>query len=121
LTDRGQIISFLMRLVPNRYFELTMNVVDHVDDALGKYIRGTAIECALVGITLVIGFWICGLPLKISILIGILGGLTNAIPFVGTFIACVVGAAYSLIAEDISPLIPFVTENNLLIAVIAVV
>jgi predicted PurR-regulated permease PerM len=121
LTDKGQIISFLMKLVPNRYFELTMNVVDHVDDALGKYIRGTAIECALVAISLIIGFWICGLPLKISILIGILGGLTNAIPFVGTLIACAVGAAYSLIAEDISPLIPFVTENNLLIAVIAVV
>lgn len=121
LTDRGQIISFFMRLVPNRYFELTMNVVDHVDDALGKYIRGTAIECFLVALSLIIGFWICGLPLKIAVLIGILGGLTNAIPFVGTFIACAVGATYSLIAEDISPIIPFVTESNLMIAVIAVV
>jgi predicted PurR-regulated permease PerM len=121
ITDKGQILHFLMKLVPNRYFELTMNVFDHVDRALGKYIRGTAIECALVGITLIIGFWLVGLPFKIAVLIGIIGGLTNAIPFVGTLIACVIGAAYSLIVEDISPIIPFITDNNLMIAVIAVV
>ena len=121
ITDKGQILHFLMKLVPNRYFELTMNVFDHVDSALGKYIRGTAIECALVGGTLIVGFWLVGLPIKVAVLIGIIGGLTNAIPFVGTFIACFIGAAYSLIIEDIQPLIPFVTENNLMIAVIAVV
>lgn len=121
LTDKGQIIHFFMKLVPNRYFELTMNVFDHVDQALGKYIRGTAIECTLVGLTLILGFWAVGLPFKIAVLIGVIGGLTNAIPFVGTLIACVIGAAYSLIVEDIQPLLPFITENNLMIAVIAVV
>lgn len=121
ITDKGQIIHFAMKVIPNRYFELTMNVIDHVDEALGKYIRGTAIECALVGLSLIIGFWMVGLPLKVAILIGMLGGLTNAIPFVGTLIACVVGAAYALIAEDISPIIPYITESNLLIAVIGVV
>ncbi|MEK6555350.1 MAG: AI-2E family transporter [Bdellovibrionota bacterium] len=121
ITDKGQILHFLMKLVPNRYFELTMNVFDHVDSALGKYIRGTAIECALVGATLIVGFWMVGLPFKIAILIGMIGGLTNAIPFVGTLIACAIGASYSLIVEDISPIVPFITENNLMIAVLAVV
>lgn len=121
ITDKGQIIHFVMKVVPNRYFELTMNIIDHVDDALGKYIRGTAMECALVGMTLIAGFWLVGLPLKVAVLVGLLGGLTNAIPFVGTLIACVVGAVFALIAEDITPIVPYITENNLVLAVIGVV
>jgi predicted PurR-regulated permease PerM len=110
-----------MGLIPNRYFELTHTVVEHVDEALGKYIRGTMLECLLVGLTLIIGFYLCGIEFKIAFMIGAIGGLTNAIPFVGTFIACIIGAVYSLIAENIDPLLPFVNENNLMIAVIAVV
>jgi predicted PurR-regulated permease PerM len=121
LLDKGQIMHFFMGLIPNRYFELIYTVIENVDDALGKYIRGTMIECLLVGVTLIIGFYICGIDLKVAIAIGALGGLTNAIPFVGTFIACIVGAAYSLIAENIQPIIPFINEDNLMIAVIAVV
>jgi len=58
---------------------------------------------------------------KIAFLIGAIGGLTNAIPFVGTFIACLIGAAYSLIAEHVDSFLPFINENNLMIAVVGVV
>ena len=121
LLDNGQILQFFMRLVPNRYFELAYSVVGNVDEALGKYIRGTLIECALVGVSLVVGFYLCGFELQVSILIGIIGGLTNAIPFVGTAIACVLSAAYALIAENINPIIPFVTLDNLMLVAIGVV
>ena len=121
LLDNGQILQFFMRLVPNRYFELAYSVVGNVDEALGKYIRGTLIECALVGISLVVGFYLCGFELQVSILIGIIGGLTNAIPFVGTAIACVLSAGYALIAENINPLIPFVNLDNLMLVAIGVV
>ena len=121
LLDRGQILHFLVKLVPNKYFELTMNVIHHVDRALGQYIRGTILECALVGATMVLGLYICGVPLKISVMIGLIGGLTNAIPFVGTFIGFAIGAGYALIAEDISPLLPFINTNNLIIAVLIVI
>lgn len=121
LLDKGQIIHFFIRIVPNRYFELMYMLVDNVDEALGKYIRGTMIECLLVGLTLITGFYLIGLDLRVAILIGTVGGLTNAIPFVGTFIACAIGATYALIAENIQPILPLVNENNLMIAVIAVV
>lgn len=121
LLDNGQILQFFMRLVPNRYFELAYSIVGNVDEALGKYIRGTLIECALVGVSLVVGFYLCGFELQVSILIGIIGGLTNAIPFVGTAIACVLSAAYALIAENINPIIPFVNLDNLMLVAIGVV
>ncbi len=121
LLDNGQILHFFMRLVPNRYFELTYSVVQSADEALGKYIRGTLIECALVGLSLTIGFYLCGFDFQISFLIGAIGGLTNAIPFVGTAIACVLSAAYALIAENIHPVLPFVTLDNLMLVMIGVV
>jgi predicted PurR-regulated permease PerM len=121
LLDKGQIIHFFMRTVPNRYFELAYTVIENVDDALGRYIRGTIIECLLVGLTLVVGFYLSGMNFKVALLIGLVGGITNAIPFVGTFIACGVGAAYALIAEDIHPILPFINQDSLLVAVIVVV
>jgi predicted PurR-regulated permease PerM len=121
LLDRGEILHFFMRLVPNRYFELAYSVLENVDDALGKYIRGTLIECLLVGISLAVGFYLCGYQLQIAILIGTIGGLTNAIPFLGTAIACVLSAGYSLIAENIEPLVPFVNIDNLMLVSIGVV
>lgn len=121
LLDKGQIIHFFLKLIPNRYFELTYTVLEKVDEALGKYIRGTMIECFLVGLSLVIGFYLCGFELKIAALIGIIGGLTNAIPFVGTFIACLIGVIYSLIAENVHSILPFINENNLMLAVVGVV
>lgn len=121
LLDKGQINHFFIRIVPNRYFELMYMLIDNVDEALGKYIRGTMIECLLVGFTLIIGFYLIGIELKIAIMIGAIGGLTNAIPFVGTFIACAIGTTYALIAENIHPVLPLINENNLMIAVVIVV
>jgi len=121
LLDRGEILHFFMRLVPNRYFELAYSMIENVDEALGKYIRGTLIECLLVGISLAVGFYLCGYEIQIAILIGAIGGITNAIPFLGTAIACVLSAGYSLIAENIQPFVPFVNTNNLMLVSIGVV
>jgi predicted PurR-regulated permease PerM len=121
LLDKGQIQQFFIGLVPNRYFELARTIADEVDTALGKYIRGTLIECALVGLTISLGLWICGFSPNIVILVGLIGGLTNAIPFVGPALAFLAGSAFALIAEAIDPLFPFITLDNLFVAVLIVV
>jgi predicted PurR-regulated permease PerM len=43
--DNGQIRRFFISLVPNRYFELSLTVLDRLDDAIGNYLRGTLTEC----------------------------------------------------------------------------
>ncbi|HJY53566.1 MAG TPA: hypothetical protein VKD89_06040, partial [Candidatus Udaeobacter sp.] len=60
--DNGQIRRFFIGLVPNRYFELSLTVLDRLDDAIGKYLRGTLTECFLVGLTLTVGLILLGIP-----------------------------------------------------------
>ena len=111
--DNGQIRRFFIGLVPNRYFELSLTVVDRLDDAIGKYLRGTLTECFLVGLTLTVGLVLLGIPPGIAVAIGVVAGLLNAIPFVGTAMALVIGVGYALIAENVRPLIPGLNPNDL--------
>jgi predicted PurR-regulated permease PerM len=111
--DNGQIRRFFISLVPNRYFELSLTVLDRLDDAIGRYLRGTLMECFLVGLTLTVGLVLLGIPLGIAVAIGVVSGLLNAIPFLGTVIALVIGVGYALIAENITPLIPGLNPNDL--------
>src|SRR2546430_14023081 len=47
----GQIRRFFISLVPNRYFELSLTVLDRLDDAIGRNFRGSLLERILVGLT----------------------------------------------------------------------
>jgi predicted PurR-regulated permease PerM len=119
--DNGQIRRFFISLVPNRYFELSLTVLDRLDDAIGRYLRGTLMECFLVGLTLTLGLILLGIPLGIAVAIGVASGLLNAIPFLGTVIALVIGVGYALIAENITPLIPGLNPNDLALYVLILV
>jgi len=119
--DNGQIRRFFISLVPNRYFELSLTVLDRLDDAIGRYLRGTLMECFLVGLTLTLGLILLGIPMGIAVAIGVISGLLNAIPFLGTVIALVIGVGYALIAENITPLIPGLNPSNLALYVLILV
>jgi len=119
--DNGQIRRFFISLVPNRYFELSLTVLDRLDDAIGRYLRGTLMECFLVGLTLTLGLILLGIPLGIAVAIGVVSGLLNAIPFLGAVIALVIGVSYALIAEDVRPLIPGLNPNDLALYVVILV
>src|SRR6058998_859212 len=119
--DNGQIRRFFIGLVPNRYFELSLTVLDRLDDAIGRYLRGTLMECFLVGLTLTVGLILLGIPAGVAVAIGVAAGLLNAIPFLGTAIALVIGVGYGLIAENIKPLIPGLNPNDLALYVLILV
>lgn len=121
LFDRGQTIKSLVAFVPNKYFEVTLTVIHNVDKALGAYLRGVTLECSLVGITFAVCLLICGLDLRVALLIGFIAGAANAIPFLGPAIGLVAGAAYALVVEEIHPLIPFITVDNLIVGVLITV
>jgi predicted PurR-regulated permease PerM len=120
LLDDGAMERFFVKIVPNRYFELSLTVLEEVDNAIGKYLRGLSMECGLVAITMTAGLLVVGAHPQLAVLIGFLTGLATSIPLVGPVVGLSLGLTYALIAETLNPLLPFVNYDNLLIAVLIV-
>ena len=121
LRDTGEIKRGLLRAVPNRLFEPALTVLADLDRALGDYMRGIFLECALLGLTVTLLLAIVGVPPRWAIAIGIFAGATNVIPYLGSAVALMGGLAYALLAEEIHPLLPMVNTENIAIWVIAAV
>jgi len=119
LFDDGKLKRQIVQMVPNRYFEVTLTVFDKINEALGLYLRGTAIECFLVATSFSLCLSLVGLEMQWAAAIGFIAGLANAIPFLGPLIGLLVGLLYAILTEHISPLLPFVNESNLIVAIIA--
>jgi putative permease len=81
LKDGRNMKKLFVTYIPNRYFEMTLNVLHKTDQQLGGYLRGQFIEASVVGILSIIALWI--LNVKYFIIIGSFAGLANLIPYVG--------------------------------------
>lgn len=121
LRDTGEIKRGLLGTVPNRLFEPALAVLADLDHALGDYMRGIFLECSLLGITMTLLLAILGVSPRWAIAIGILAGVTNVVPYLGSAVALMGGLAYALLAEQIHPLLPMVNTENVAIWVIAAV
>jgi predicted PurR-regulated permease PerM len=121
LSDTGRLKRGLLRAVPNRLFEPALAVLDDVDEAFGNYVRGIFLECCSLGLTVMVFLAVVGVPLRWAIAIGIFTGASNVIPYMGFFAALLSGLAYALLAEEIHPLIPFVSAETFAIWVVAAV
>ena len=119
--DEGEIKKNLVYLVPNRYFEMVLTVIDNVDQSIGKYLRGTLLECTAVGLTFVVCLFMIGIEFKWALVIGIVAGISNAIPFLGPAIGLVVSLLYTLVVEEFSPVLPFVSPDNMVLWVVITV
>lgn len=58
-----------------------------VDDSLGDYIRGQLFVCLVVGLGAGLSFWLFGLPYPL--ILGLVVGATNVIPYFGPIIGAV--------------------------------
>jgi predicted PurR-regulated permease PerM len=85
LADGHLITKSILRLVPNRYFEMCVLLIHKVVNALKLFVRGQLLDSCSIMITTMIGYAIIGLPY--FVVIGILSGLANFIPYFGSIIS----------------------------------
>jgi len=95
LKDGETIISRLIEFVPNRYFEMTLNVVHKIGIQLGKYIRAWFTEAAIVGLLSTIGLLIMGV--RDAVIIGVAAGVANLIPYLGPFVGAIPAIVVSFV------------------------
>ena len=79
LLDYEAIASGWINLVPAKYREMTVRIVNDVKVSMNRYFRGQALVAFLVGILFSIGFLIIDFPLAVGF--GLFIGLLNMVPY----------------------------------------
>ncbi len=88
-------IKKFVEKIPNKYFEMSLNIMDKLQRELVSYLRGLIIECGIVGGLSMIGFMIIGVPY--AVLIGFLTGIANLVPYLGFITGACIAILASLI------------------------
>lgn len=85
-------------LTPVKYREEVAYVGGEVGGALGSFVRGQLLVAAIVGIASSIGMWAIDLPFWL--IVGILAGLLNLIPFLGPIVGGALAGIVALLDGD---------------------
>lgn len=85
----------LIELAPNRYFELVLNLVYRIEVQLGGYVRGMMLSVAIVSLLSISLLYLIGL--EHFLVIGLLAGLANVIPYLGPAIGIIAGVIAAIL------------------------
>jgi len=95
LKDGTKIRRDILQIVPNKYFETTLSIIDKVETRLGIYFRSVILQSLIVAFTSWVGLTIVGLENALSV--GIAVGLANTIPYFGPIIGYILSIIVSII------------------------
>lgn len=119
LKDYHKIKSFFKVFIPRKFRGQSSIMVHAIDKSLGNYIRGQLIVCLFVSLTTFIVFYF--LKIKYALLLAIIMGLTNIIPYFGPIIGAVPAVAITFMSSGklvvfvlISIFVIQLIESNLL-------
>ncbi len=115
LHDTGEIKRRFFRMIPNRLFEPALSILADLDRALGGWVRGVFLESAYLGISVALLLRVLGVPLGWTILLGLVAGATNPIPYVGSAVALLGGLGYVLVVDTVHPVLPWVRSDSVAI------
>ncbi len=94
LTEGDIALKKAIEHVPNKYFEMTLNVLHKIQLKLVGYLHGWFLDSVIVGILNVIGFYLIGV--NYAILLGIIAGILNLIPYIGPLFGVIPAILISL-------------------------
>ena len=105
LMDLPHMGAEMMRLIPDRLHEDASMISTTLTTVIGGYIRGTLIQCFLIGLASGICYAIIGLPSAMAL--AIITGVLNIIPVVGPWLGGGLAALAALMVFPLSALLTF--------------
>ncbi|RLQ98122.1 AI-2E family transporter [Falsibacillus albus] len=87
LKDITKVKKAFWYITPRKWRKQGIRFLRDVDDSLGGYIRGQFLVCLVIGAISTTVLWVLGI--KYPVLLGIIIGLTNVIPYFGPVIGAV--------------------------------
>lgn len=97
LKDGPSVKKAIIAKVPNRYFEMVLNLLHKIELQLGGYIRGQLLDAFLIGMLAIIALFILGIDYYFFI--GAVAGLANLIPYLGPVVGAVPAILVSLMQD----------------------
>jgi putative permease len=125
LLYRRLIMSFLVSVFLDENSSVVHEVLEQIQFMIRKYIIGLLIEMAIVTTVVCLAFWFFGV--EYAILLGLLTGLLNIIPYIGILIALIVScvitfatatAITSVIFVAVTLIIVHLIDSNILLPLI---
>ncbi|MDH3189567.1 MAG: AI-2E family transporter [Acidimicrobiia bacterium] len=100
LIDMPKYKERFLELVPTQHQDEVSYVANEVGSSLGSFVRGQLLVAAIVGIASSAGMAIIDLPFWI--LVGLIAGLLNLIPFLGPLVGGALAAVVALLNGDVT-------------------
>ncbi|MBI5101989.1 MAG: AI-2E family transporter [Nitrospirae bacterium] len=95
LKDGRAMKKQIIRIIPNRYFEFSLNLFSKMDSQLGNFLRGQFMDALIFGALAIAALWF--LDVKYFLLIGLFAGAANLIPFVGPIAGALAAVTVSVV------------------------
>ncbi len=96
LKDENLFTNTLYLLIPKEYHHSFNRILLSVRKNLIRYFFGIIIEVLLVGILVTIGMLIIGFEFKYAIILGLIAGTLNIIPYIGPLLGALTGIIIAL-------------------------
>ncbi|MDR2818758.1 MAG: AI-2E family transporter [Endomicrobium sp.] len=91
LLSGNKYLKSLVTLLPSNYVETILSIVYQIDAIFGRYIRGQIIEAFFVGSMSALSLGLLGV--NFALLIGIIAGIANLIPYLGPIVGLTLAVA----------------------------
>lgn len=98
----AQIKKFSYAFFPNTFVDKTSAVLLEANQIFGKFISGKIIDSAIIGVLCYIGMLILDIPF--ALLISVIVGVTNVIPYFGPFIGAIPSIILLLMVDPMNAL-----------------
>lgn len=114
LRDGHQLPDYLAKILPIKHRQSAKHLLVEMNRQVSNYVRGQLIVAFIVAMLFYVGFLIVGL--RFALLLGIVAGVLNLVPYLGSFLAMVPAV---VVAAFVSPwmlvkvLIVFIVEQTL--------
>ena len=90
----NRIVAWFDQFIPAAHREKTVHIIKRMDRSVSAFIRGRLVQSLTMGIVLSFGWWMAGVPYWL--LLGVLSGLLNLIPFAAV-VGCVAATVLAVV------------------------
>ncbi|PKB18413.1 AI-2E family transporter [Flavobacterium sp. 5] len=116
LLYKDHFILFLAKLIDKENHLVLKDILSQIKVSINKYIVGLILEMIIVSVLTSLGLWIIGI--KYFILLGLITGILNLIPYIGILIAGIITVLASLTGSSETSIILGILIVNIIVQLI---